>query len=838
MRKQSALQSSRSPKAELNVTKQLYAEIIVPLRLPHTFTYSIPEEMLENLKIGSRVVVPFGRGKITTGVVREIHHRISEKVTPKSIINSLDKTPSFKPIQLAFIEWVSTYYMSTLGEALNCALPSGLKVTSEAFLQVNPNFNNHSSLSEEESLLLDLVQHHTKVKISDLNKHYGLARLNKIIKELLNHQAIILYEQHKEKYIPKVEKRIRLSDSYQDTGKLDELYGHLTHKNKQLVTLMEFLRRIDLENLVKSNQMGVPKGTFQKDVSPSSLRSLIRKKVFIEFDQIVSRIEYNGATQDFPTLTDIQKKVKQNIIHQFDKNDTVLLHGVTGSGKTEIYINIIKEHLSKGNQVLYLLPEIALTTQIVGRLRQHFGNQMGVFHSKYSDNERVEVWNGLLEGRFSLIIGVRSSIFLPFENLSLIIIDESHESSYKQFDPAPRYHARDSGIMLGHMHNANVLLGTATPSLEAIFNVKNGKYGLVELSERFGKYQLPSFHLIDMTKAQKKKQVIGIFSTSMINEIHRTLKDGQQVMIFQNRRGYAPFLCCTECGWIPSCINCSVSLTYHQFNQNLICHYCGHKTSMPSHCPECTSTAIKNMNYGTEKLEEDLSLQFPEYRISRMDLDTTRGRSSYEKIIQDFKSGKTDILVGTQMIAKGLDFDQVGLVGILDIDRMMHFPDFRSAERTFQLITQVAGRAGRKNNEGKVFIQTLRPEHRLIHQIKQHDLQSFYNDEFNERKQFNYPPFKRLIRVSVQHQDAIICREAADQLRQYFDKHLPPLSIMGPAKPMVERIRKKFIQELLIKISLKSGLSAIKTSLHKGVRDINSLKKFKSVYFVFDVDPV
>jgi primosomal protein N' (replication factor Y) len=577
-----------------------------------------------------------------------------------------------------------------------------------------------------------------------------------------------------------------------------------------------------------------------EETSDSVIRTLVKNKILEEFEVTVPRFGFDEAEQDHPVLlSEAQEKTRNAIIKSFEEKNTVLLHGITGSGKTEIYIDLIKRALEGGNQVLYLLPEIALTTQIVLRLKKIFGSALGVYHSKFSDNERVEVWNGVLTGKFRFVIGVRSSIFLPFDNLGLIIVDEEHDQSYKQQDPAPRYHARDVALMMAQMHHAKVILGSATPSSESYHNGTSGRYGLVSLKERFGSAVLPEILFADLSAEKKRKTNKGEFTSLLLSEIGEATSKKEQVILFQNRRGYAPVVQCEDCGWVPKCINCAVSLTYHQFRHAMVCHYCGYREPLPSQCPECTSKRILTIGYGTEKLEEELKLFFPEVRTQRMDYDTTRNKSGYEEIITGFESGDTGILVGTQMVTKGLDFDKVSLAAVFDADRLMHFPDFRSYERAFQLITQVSGRAGRREKQGKVVIQTSNPKHQLFSFVLANDVTGFLEAQLHDRQQNAYPPFARLIEITFKHSDKKTVREFAEKITEELKLRLKGTKILGPSEPMISKIRNEFLLHVLLKIPRDQGhLVEIKNRLLEVANRGLVEKQFRAIRVVFDVDPV
>ncbi len=696
-----------------NVTPRqtLFADILLPVPVAGYYTYRIPSDWNSLVTRGSRVIAQFGPKKILTGVVVQVHDQPPKAYEAKYLLDVLDEQPVVTEPQLALFNWMSEYYMTAEGQVLHVALPSGLKLSSQSRIQLNPEFDaDHQiyPMSSEEQLLLAAITSNQSMEYDQLQEVLGGASVHKWIKSLLYKNAILLFEEVKEKYQPKKEKRIRLGSAYLKKASLEALFTQLEKQAAQSNLLLKFLQKVPVFNDPSLNQKGISKKELlDADVSASSLKTLQKKGVLEEFAVTVSRFPQTSKHPESEfTLSPTQSSARDQILQLFEQQDIVLFQGVTGSGKTEIYIDLIQKVIASGEQVLYLLPEIALTTQIVARLQRVFGSQMGVYHSRFSDNERVEVWQGVLSGRFSLVVGVRSSVLLPFDNLGLVIVDEEHESSYKQFDPAPRYHARDVALVLAQMHHAKTLLGSATPSVESYHYAQQGKYGLVNLSERFGKVALPEFELIDTAKARLKKQMNGIFSEHLLGAIQQTLSNEKQVIIFQNRRGYAPYSQCDTCGHIPQCPNCSVSLTYHMHYHQLRCHYCGHREKLPDVCTQCNSTDQELKGFGTEQLEEEIKKIFPNARVQRMDLDTTRRKYSYQQIIDQFEHQNIDILVGTQMVTKGLDFDHVDLVAVLDIDRIIHFPDFRSYERAYQLITQVAGRAGRKSGEGKVLDQT------------------------------------------------------------------------------------------------------------------------------------
>lgn len=826
-----------------NSRKTFFAELLLPVPIPKLFTYRVPFDLNDKVKTGLRAIVQFGDRKILTGIVVNIHETSPKDYEAKYILELLDDEPVVNAQQVKLFQWMADYYLCTAGEVMNAALPSGLKLSSESMVQVHPAFDWDTTLfefSQKEEILLKRLQQES-LPYSEISKLLGTKNLYSILKSLVSKEAAILYEEVKEKFKPKTEKRIRLVKSLTTHKSLEKIFETLAAKPKQEAILLKYLQLVPVLQDIQANTNGVSKrNLLEGDISESSLATLIKNSVFEEYEIIVSRFETEEALQ-LPdvNLSDTQHKTQAEILSSFEKHAVTLLHGITGSGKTEVYINLIKKALEGGTQVLYLLPEIALTTQIVHRLKKVFGSTMGVYHSKFSDNERVEVWNGILSGRFRFVVGVRSSIFLPFDNLGLIIVDEEHDTSYKQQEPAPRYQARDVAIMMGHMHHAKVLLGSATPSVESYYQATQGKYGFVQLHTRYGDAKLPEVILADMSSERRNKTAKGDFSRTLLKSIGEALNQKEQVIIFQNRRGYSPMVHCEDCSWVPKCINCSVSLTYHQYRHALICHYCGYKEPLPSQCPSCSSKRIITVGYGTEKLEEELKIQFQDATVQRMDFDTTRVKSGYENIIDQFESGATDILVGTQMVTKGLDFDHVSLVGVFNADRMMHFPDFRSYERAFQLITQVSGRAGRRDKPGKVIIQTSHTDHPILNFILNHTQEEFYQTEIADRKQHAYPPFARLIEITVKHTDKKTSQEASQKLADLFRGALTDCKILGPGEPIVSKIRNQYLMSILVKIPRDSGhLTETKHKIVDAISKLTQEKEFRSARIIVDVDPV
>lgn len=798
--------------------------------------------MSMQINVGARVVVQFGSKRVLTAIVVQLHENPPTGYNAKYIIDLLDLTPIVTSWQIELFRWMAEYYMCSQGEVLNVALPSGLKITNLSKIQYNPDFDYPELLSPEESVLIEEIKSRGLLTYDELERLTETKNITKIIKSLISKKAIILFEEIKERYQPKNIPKIRLSPAYTDKEKLEELVQTLEKSPKQLDILLRYLSYVPVFNQPELNKKGLEKSAFTKNqnLSGSSLNTLLKKGIFEQFEAKVSRIaQVIPSTDTQIRLSGQQQRAVSEILNHFEQNKVVLLHGITGSGKTEVFIHLIAQALQSGVQVLYLLPEIALTTQIVTRMQRIFGDKMGIYHSRFSDNERVEVWKGLLEGKFQFVIGVRSSVFLPFDNLGLIIVDEEHESSYKQFDPAPRYHARDVAVMLGFMHKAKVLLGSATPSLESFYNASTGQYGLVSMTERFGEAQLPEFVLIDMKEAKKMRKVKDEFSDVLLDTLRENLEKGQQSILFQNRRGYAPWLECEECNWISRCLNCDVALTYHMRDAELRCHYCGHREELPQICPHCGSPKVKTMGYGTEKIENQLQLLLPNARIQRMDLDTTRTKNAYNTIIRNLEENNIDILVGTQMVTKGLDFDKVTIVGVFDIDRMVNFPEFRATEKAFQLLTQVSGRAGRRaNSQGKVLIQTSNPGQEILRWVVDGDYHAMYETEVVERKNFGYPPFTRLIKLTTKHEDSEIARTAAMKLVDLLTKPLGKSRVLGPEAPLVNRIRNRFLFDILIKLEReKVNFRAVKSLIQEYVNEIQSHKDWKQVQIVIDVDP-
>jgi primosomal protein N' (replication factor Y) len=820
-----------------------FADVILPVPIPKMFTYRVPRSMEGALGIGFRVIVQFGKKKILTGIIGKVHNKPPEAYEAKPILELLDNYAVVNPLQIKFWGWMADYYCCHLGEVMNAALPTGLKLSSDSKIQLNPSYDEaHSKfpIDDRERIILDALVVKGELTYDECENLLQVKSAYAIIKSLVTKEAVLVYEQLREKYSPKVETRIKLSPNYaQDPKSLEDLFGRLANKPTQEEIILKYLQQVPIYQKPELNNKGLEKKILtDAGLSGSSYKTLIKNGVFEEFKVIVSRFDNPEPSGKPIELADFQELAVDQIKKQFEEKQTVLLHGITGSGKTEIYIRLIQEVLESGSQVLLLLPEIALTTQIVSRLQKVFGGKMGIYHSKFSENERVEVWQGVLSGRFSFVVGVRSSIFLPFDSLGLVVVDEEHETSYKQYDPAPRFQARDAAIMLAWLHQAKNLLGSATPSFESYYNARTHKYGYTFLDRRFGEAILPEFILSDILADQKKNLLKLDFTRILREKIQDALSKQEQILIFQNRRGYAPYISCGDCGWIPECEHCDVSLTYHQFREEMRCHYCGFKEKVPHSCPACGGNKLSSVGQGTERIEESLSMLFPEARICRMDLDTTRSRYGYQRILEDFGSGNIDILVGTQMITKGLDFDKVTVVGIVDADRILYFPDFRAGERAFQQITQVAGRAGRRKTRGNVIIQSRRPDHPIFEKIIEGDYQRFYLQEMAERQRFFYPPFVKIIKITIKHKEVYMAEKAARYLANLLYNISVKKIILGPEKGLVSKIKNHYLYEILIKLDKNENAPLhFKRELILKIEEMQNNKELKTARVVVDIDP-
>ncbi len=816
-----------------------YVDVIVPLPVMGQFTYAVPEELEGKVEWGCRVIVPFGAKKYYTGIVIRTGTTPSGEYETKEVSEVLDTHPILLKHQFAFWKWMADYYLCTWGDVYNAAVPSGMKIESETRVEGNPDFEASAPLSEKEQKVLDLLGQGKAQDIARLEKESRIRNLLPVIKSLLDKEAVRIKEELKQNYKPRTEARVRLTERMRNERNLHIQLDLLSRAKKQQVVLMKYLELSHWKEGKEPEEVSRTRLLEAAQAASSVLNGLVEKGILEIYLHETGRLctDDTGTTQ-VNTLSQAQQTALNTILHSFAQKNVCLLHGVTASGKTEIYIHLISQVLEAGKQVLYLLPEIALTTQITERLRRVFGNRLGIYHSKFPDAERVEIWQKQLsDSPYDVILGVRSSIFLPFQKLGLVIIDEEHETSYKQQDPAPRYHARNAAIMLASIFGAKTLLGTATPSIETYYNARQGKYGLVELNERHRQIQLPHIELVDIKELGRKKRMNGQFSPLLLQKIKEALESKEQVILFQNRRGFAPMIECRTCGWVPKCRNCDVSLTYHKRLNQLTCHYCGYTYQVPAVCPACGGTELVNRGFGTEKIEDDIRQLFPEARVARMDLDTTRSRTAYEKIISDFEEGRTDILIGTQMVSKGLDFDRVSVVGILNADSMLNYPDFRSHERAFQLMAQVAGRAGRRNRQGLVVLQTKSPDLPLIRQVLDNNYRELYEDQLTERRLFRYPPFYRLIYVYLKHRKEEVAEQAAAQMAAYLRNGLGD-RVLGPDKPPVARIQALFIRKIMVKVEQEASLQKIRLYLTEVQRAIVADERFRTVNVYYDADPM
>ncbi len=815
-------------------SEQTYVEVILPLAVVGSFTYSVPEDLVGALRIGMRVEVQFGRSKRYAGIVAKYIANGSDMRSVKPIQSLLDPEPIVTEQQINFWRWIASYYCCSIGEVMNAGIPGGLRLASETRIVLSPLFDgSYEDLDDKEYMIAEALSIQSEISLSDVQKILNQKSVQKIIQNLLQKRMIYLKEELKNKFKPKTISCIRVVNSYKDDpDKMRKAFDLIGRADRQLEAFMALL------DLSKKQVHVSTKDIYQRANCDSSVLRAMEKKGIIErYDQEISRISILEKSDDANfELSTLQKNAYQEIDKIFETKSVCLLHGITGSGKTEIYIEKIKEVIASGNQCLYLLPEIGLTTQIMNRLSKVFGDDMLVYHSKLSDAERVESWHKVQNG-IPLILGVRSALFLPFKKLDLVIIDEEHDASFKQHDPAPRYNGRDVGIYLGATHKAKILLGSATPSIESYQNCLLGKYGLVKLMERYSKVELPSIEIIDLDLAKKKKEMKSFFSSALITALEETLAKGQQAILFKNRRGFAPSLICETCEWRKQCVNCDVTLTYHKFNNSLRCHYCGAQESLPTTCGACGSQTLEIKGYGTEKIEDELKVFLPDARIGRMDLDTVSGKNAFSELIHEFGSGQLDILVGTQMVTKGLDFEKVSLVGVLSADQLLYYPDFRAAERAFQLMTQVSGRAGRRETVGRVLIQTFRPDHQVLKEVLDQNFSSFFYRELQERKDFQYPPFYRLIKVTLKHKDARLLNEAtkifiAPLIEKLGDR------VKGPSIPAISRIRNQFIMDILIKSEKDGKISNHSKQLVLRVKKyLNGQKGFGGVRVNIDVDP-
>ncbi len=812
-----------------------FVEVILPLSLAKTFTYSVSEAEFHYIKIGMRLAVPFGKSKIYTALVIEIHQNKPTLYEAKEIDQILDEKPIVTEIQIAHWQWIASYYMCAIGDVYRGAMPSALLLESETVISQKTDLVVDTSLlSDDEFLVYEALQQQSSLKVQDIMSILNKKNIFPVIQKLIDKNILVLQEEIQETYKPKLVRYVRLHPKYESNEGLSELLETLKSANKQKEIVLNYFQL----SAVEKKPITVKKLVEAANSSSAIVKALIEKEIFEDYFLQEDRVNFTGKIrEDQLQLSSAQQKAFEEIKESFIQREVCLLHGVTSSGKTEIYIKLIEEYLETGKQILYLLPEIALTTQLVGRLRTYFGNKVAVFHSKYNNNERIEVWNQVLinSEKAQVVIGARSSLFLPFYNLGFIIVDEEHEQTFKQVDPAPRYHARDAAIVLAHSHKAKVLLGSATPSIETYFNAKSDKFGLVEISERFGNVMMPNIELVDLKDKYFRKKMTGHFSDVLIEEINIALSLGEQVILFQNRRGYSPVIECITCGHVPQCQQCDVSLTYHKHKNQLRCHYCGYTMAKPTHCHSCSSVDLTTKGFGTEQIEQELVSIFPNSKIGRMDQDTTRGKFGFEKIIDSFKNREMDILVGTQMLAKGLDFDNVSLVGIMNADNMLYHPDFRAFERSFQMMTQVAGRAGRSEKQGKVVIQTYNPNHNTIQQVTMNNYIGMYKEQLYDRQIYKYPPYFRIIKLTLKQRDYNKLKEGSMWLYQVMSQNLN-MPVLGPEEPAISRIRNEYIRTIIIKIPQNTSIVNTKKTIQKMLNSFEAVAQYRAIKVTSNVD--
>lgn len=816
-----------------------YAEVILPLAVLGTFTYLVPEEMQCDISRGSRVYVPFGPRKLYTGIVADLHTN-TPKFKVKPIASLLDGTSILRHPQLKFWQWIADYYLCTLGEVYRAAVPTGLKVESETNLSLNKAIDLEEigqTLTPAETELLNEVIVADHVRMSDLDRERSHATTARYVSRMLQKGIIVADEKATSSYKAKTIAIVSACNDVKNHEWLHQAFDAVTTATKQERLLISFLELI-------KNQ-AVPEVTREElltkaKVSPGILKAICDKGILKVEKRKINRFDAKPGNKpvELPPLSPLQREALRQIDEQWREKNVVLLRGITGSGKTEIYCHAILSALEAGHQVLYLVPEISLTTQLTDRLRKVFGNRLLVYHSKFSDSERVDIWRKLLHSHEPMVIlGVRSSVFLPFAKIGLVVVDEEHEASYKQYDPAPRYNARDAAIMLAHLHGAKTLLGSATPAIDTYYKAQIGKFGLVELLERYQGAQLPDVTVVDMLDSRKRRLTDGLLANPVAENLRHTIKRGRQAIMFQNRRGFAPLIQCTQCGWQPKCQYCDVSMVYHKSIDVMSCHYCGYQMHLPRLCPACGQNSVRIGGYGTERIAEHLHSHFPEARVSRMDLDTTRNKDAYQEIIEDFAGHNTDILIGTQMVSKGLDFANVSMVGVVNADSLLHFPDFRANERAFNMLVQVAGRAGRRNEQGQVFIQTSDAANPLLKFISSQDYSGYYEYELEQRRRFGYPPFTKIIMLYVKHREeaeaARLATRYAGELQKVFGTR-----VLGPAKPSVARISNYYIQTIMLKIEAVASMIKVKKLLFEIYSRMAADRSFRNAQVYYDVDPV
>ncbi len=821
-----------------------FIEAILPLSLPKTFTYNVTEAEFRYIKKGMRVAVPFGKNKMYSALVVDLHQNPPTLYDAKEIHEILDEFPIVNEIQINHWYWIASYYMAAIGDVYRMALPSAFLLESETLIsKKGDTFVDDTQLSDDEFLLYEALQHQSSLKVNDVMAILNKKNVFPIIQKMMSKNLLTLQEEIQHEYKPKLTRYIRLHEKYLSDESLIALLDSLKGAKQKALLLNYFQLQAQDKKAIAVKQL------IEKAQTTSAIiKALVDKQIFEDYYIQEDRVNFDkNKKENHLLLSPAQQNALDEITTSFTEKDVCLLHGVTSSGKTEVYIKLIEIYLKTNQQILYLLPEIALTTQLVSRLTQYFGNQVAVFHSKYSNNERVEVWNQVLQNseKAKIVIGARSALFLPFSNLGLLIVDEEHEQTFKQQDPSPRYHARDAAIVLAQSHQATrgkaelggakVLLGSATPSIETFFNAQSEKFGWVTLKERFGNVAMPEVELVDLKDSYFRKRMKGHFSHTLIDAITEALTLGEQIILFQNRRGFSPVMECLTCGHVPQCPNCDVSLTYHKFKNQLRCHYCGHSIAKPTNCHSCSSSQLTTKGFGTEQIELELAELFPSKNIKRMDQDTTRGKYSFENLIDSFKNREIDILVGTQMLAKGLDFDNVSLVGIMNADNMLYQPDFRAFERSFQMMTQVSGRAGRSEKRGKVIIQTYNPNHNVIQQVTHNDYEGMYKEQLYERQIYKYPPYFRLIKITLKHRDFEKLKEGSFWLYQVMQQNMA-IPVLGPEEPAINRIRNEYIRTILIKIPQNQSITGTKKTIQKILNSFDVIPQFKAIKIALNVD--
>ncbi len=818
-------------------------QVILPLSVQGCFTYEVPEEMQKYIAIGSRVLVQFGRKKYYTAIVAGLDQTRPQNYEVKSIMAVLDPHPALRYPQLKFWEWIADYYLCSVGDVMKAALPTGLKIESESIVTLNPDFEGEAdgiSLTERQAEIVAALQHSGKESLAGIEKLLGIKNVAPHINALLASGVVRVDEKMVEKYRPKTVTKVRLLCEREDMNRINECFDATKRSRQQESLLLAWL------DMSKFMVKGEDVRDVERDallshagVSAAVLKGLVQKGIMEVYKDKINRFAPPADEScSYPILSPAQSQAAAQIRDSFRDHAITLLHGVTGSGKTEIYSDLIREVIEQGSQVLYLVPEISLTTQLTDRLKKIFGSRLLIYHSKFSDSERVDIWNRMLSTNEPLVVlGVRSSVFLPFARLGLVIVDEEHEASYKQYDPAPRYNARDVATVLASLHGARTLFGSATPAVETYYKAKGGKYGLVTLSERYEGASMPQVEIVDMRQMRKQKSLKGILSTPLRLATREALDDGWQAIMFQNRRGFAPVVVCNTCGWSPKCVNCDVAMVYHKGSKLLRCHYCGYTQMLPDICPACEENTIEKYGYGTERIAEEIQESFPDKKVARMDLDTTRNKLAYQTLIEDFAEQHTDILVGTQMVSKGLDFAKVKIVGVLNADTLLNFPDFRSTERAFNMLEQVAGRAGRRHEPGLVLIQTSKADEPVLGHVRNHDYQAYYEETLAERERYGYPPFTKIVNIYVRNKEAAVCDAAAVmlalELRKIFGQR-----VLGPERPFVARVNTWYIQQIMLKVEANASMKKVKALLRQVYEHLAPSPQMKSSKIHYDVDPV